>query len=407
MDFIKFLSSSYTPFHTCQNCENMLLEAGFKKLTFENEWNLQKNGKYFVTKNESSIIAFKVGENYKFNIVAAHSDSPALKVKGDKLIPSPFGNRINVECYGGVVLYSFMNIPLKIAGRIFIKENGKIESKIVASDHLVSIPSLAIHLDREVNNNHTLKVQDDMLPLAGKKTSVYSFFKEKNILASDLFVVPAMQPFYSGDQNQYLAAPRLDNLASVYSMITSLINCDNSSIAIAAIFDNEEIGSLTKQGANSAFLEKVLRQINISLKYSEYQYINAIEKGFIISSDNAHATHPAYVNKSDPLSTIKLGSGIVIKHHQNYTTDGYSSAILKNLFNENNISYQEFYSNSNLPCGSTLGKFISSKLCMNTIDIGLSQLSMHCAIELCHKNDMPILEKAFLTFYQSDIDCKN
>lgn len=407
MKFEEFLENSYTAFHAVANCEKILTEADFKKLTIGQDWKLKDGGKYFVTKNQSTIIAFVVGDlsNYHFNIVAAHTDSPALKVKGCELIKSPAGNRINVEIYGSPIYYSYFNIPLKIAGRLYLKENDKIISKIVTSKTDVTIPSLAIHLNRDINSHAEFKVQNDMLPFAGNAENIYSFFDEKNIVDSDLFVVSDIKPFRSGLHNQYLSSPRIDNLASVYCAINAIKECKAKGVAIAALFDNEEIGSATKQGAGSSLLQYVLMQINHTLNKNLVQFQSACENGLLLSADNAHAVHPAHQDKTDPANTVYLGQSLTIKHHKNYTTDGYSSALLKNLLSQNNMSFQDFYSNSDIACGSTLGYLPSQQLSMRSVDIGIPQLSMHSAIEMIETRDLHSLEKCFKLFYQTTFNC--
>lgn len=409
MKIEEFLKTSLTAYHATYNCEKILLENGFMKLNIKNDWNLVQGGKYFVTKNQSSIIAFVVGNlsDYYFNIAEVHTDSPSLKVKGEKLIESQEGNRINIEIYGSLIQYSIMDIPLKIAGRVFINEDNKIIGKLVESSKNINIPSLAFHQNRSVNEGAKFSIQNDLLPLAGNAESVYSFFGVKNIIDADLFVVPDIKPFYSGISNEYLCSPRLDNLVSVWAVITTLCNCNPRGISMACCFDNEEIGSLTKQGAKSLFLNIILEKINFALNKSKSDYISACEKGMILSIDNAHAVHPAHSEKSDLNTKVEMGKGIVIKHNKNYSTDGYSSAKLKNMLKSNKIDYQDFYNNSDLVCGGTLGLFTSSLLSMNSCDIGIPQLSMHSAIETMMIKDIESLQKCCNVFYDTFFDCNN
>ena len=391
MTFEEFLDTSLTSYHTTRNCEEILNENGFQKLSLTEKWNLQEGGKYYVTKNQSALIAFKIGDlkDYIFNIQTAHADSPSLKVKGDKLIDCVQGKRINVEEYGSAILYSFFDRPLKIAGRLLVENNGKIEGKIVESKNFVTIPSLAIHQNRAVNDGFKISIQNDMLPLVASDNieSVYDFFDEKNIIDADLYLVPAFSAYHSGAKNEYINSARLDNLTGCYSILEGLKNCKAVGISLGCLFDNEEIGSATKQGANSSLLNSILVKINSSLSKTEEDFISACENGFMLSLDNAHATHPAHAEKSD-LGHVKMGEGLVIKHNIRYTTDGYSSALLKNLLKKNKIKYQDFYCNSDMRSGSTLGLFISTRLNINSVDIGLCQLAMHSACEMMKRSDI-------------------
>ncbi len=415
MEIEKFLRKSLTPFHVVENCEKILIENNFKKLTFFEAWNLEKGGKYYLTKNQSAIIAFVVGDltEYSYNIACAHTDFPCLKVKGNKLFDSPQGKRLNVETYGLAINYSLFDIPLKVAGRVSIKSNETIESKLVESEFNISIPSLAIHQNRAVNQNAAFNVQNDLLPLIGKVEDLKSLFNlNDEIIDSDLFVVPDVQPFSSGKNNEFLSSPRLDNLVSVYSIIDAITKCQPKAISIACCFDNEEVGSVSKQGADSILLKNILNLINENLGYSNFDLIKACEKGLILSIDNAHATHPAHVERNDGLggnnaNLIFLNGGIVIKHNTVYSSDGYTAGLIKNLLDKNSIKYQDFYCNSDIKCGSTLGLYLSSNLCMNACDIGISQLAMHSSIEMMGKYDLERMQKCCQAFYNNSFSCKN
>ena len=410
MTIEEFLDGSLTSYHATRNCEEILNENGFQKLSLTEKWNLQEGGKYYLTKNQSALIAFKIGDlkDYIFNIQTAHTDSPALKVKGDKLIDNVQGKRINVEEYGSAILYSFFDRPLKIAGRLLVENNGKIEGKIVESKNFVTIPSLAIHQNRVVNDGIKISIQNDMLPLVASDSieSVYDFFDEKNIIDADLYLVPKVPVYYSGFNNEYINSARLDNLTGCYSILEGLKSCKTVGISLGCLFDNEEIGSATKQGANSSLINSILVKINSSLSKTEDDLIRACENGFMLSIDNSHATHPAHVEKSD-LGLVKMGEGLVIKHNIKYTTDGYSSALLKNLLKKNKIKYQDFYCNSDMRCGSTLGLFISTRLNINSVDIGLCQLAMHSACEMMKRNDIEELITCSKLAFETNFNCEN
>lgn len=397
-----FLNQSYTSFHAVENAKAMLDESGFISLDLKDRWNIEIGGKYYVTKNDSSIIAFSVGEKNKYDIVGCHTDSPALKVKGSKLIQSQEGWRINVEKYGGLILYTMMNIPLVVAGRLLVRENGEIKSKLIKSDFIVNIPSVCIHHNPTVNDGVALTVQNDMLPLiGGNEENLYKVLApEKDVLDADLYVVPAVECYASGAESDLLVSPRIDNLTSVYGAINAVIGCKPQGIALACCFDNEEIGNGTKQGAESVFLHSVLHKINRALGRDEDDFIAACEEGFLLSVDNGHAVHPAHPEYSDVNEKVYLNGGIVVKHHSNYATDGQSSAYVKKLLEDNGIKWQDYYNNSNIRCGGTLGLVTSKQLCMRACDIGLAQLAMHSAIETVGLNDCALMEKALTKFFE-------
>lgn len=398
----EFLDTSHTAFHAVNNVKKMLLEAGFDEINLYSGFVPEKGGKYFVTKNDSAIIAFRVGNGERpvLKIVESHTDSPALKVKGKKLIDCPEGKRIDTEVYGGLVLYSMIDIPLKIAGRLLVKENGKVVSKLYESDFFVNVPGLAIHHNPGVNENCSFNAQTDMLPLLGTSgDDLYAELTDAEVLDADLFVVPAVKSTRTGRNNEFLASPRIDNLTSVYTSICAIIDSDSPDIEICACFDNEEIGSYTKQGARSALLGDIIAALGLS--NSDLAY--AKEYGFILSVDNGHAVHPAHPEKSDPLNKVTLNGGIVIKHHTNYSTDGVSSAILKNILLTNDVLFQEYYNRSDLRCGSTIGLMSSAAYAMNACDIGLAQLAMHSAIETVGYNDIALMEKCINAFYLADL----
>lgn len=402
----EFLYKSLTSYHATKNACEILRNAGFIELFEDKSWDLKEGGKYFITKNASSLIAFKVGnlDNYAFNIASCHTDSPSLKIKGNSLLDSPEGKRINVERYGGLINYSFLDIPLKIGGRIFVENGDRIEQKVYTSDFNVNIPSLCIHHNSSVNDGVELNPQSDMLPLLGNVEDLYKLISEENrIIDADLYCVPFVKPTYSGSQNEFLVSPRIDNLTSLYSIINGLINADSKGISVLYATDNEEIGSLSKQGAESIFISYVLERINASLNKNSEDYYKAISNGFVLSIDNGHAVHPAHPEKSDVDHKVLLNKGVVIKHHPHYATDGLSCSIIKKIAEKNNIQIQEYYNRSDLRCGSTIGLVTSAKLAINTCDIGLAQLAMHSGIETVGKYDIEKMTNLVKCYFESSI----
>lgn len=403
MELTELLKTSPSAYHTAANCERELKEKGFVRLYEGEPWKINRGGKYYCVKNGSCVVAFVVGSltEYSFMIAESHTDSPSLKVKGNVLIDSPEGKRINVEKYGGGLLYSMMNIPLKIAGRIFVKSEKGLVSELVCSSYNVNIPGLCIHHAPETNDGLSLNVQTDMLPLLGDADDLYSTLTDKEVVDADLFVSCDIPPCATGADGEFLVAPRIDNLTSVFSSIEAICACEPSGVAVCACFDNEEVGSLTKQGAQSAFLPNVLKKINAALGFDETDFERALKNGFVLSVDNGHAIHPAHPEKSDVVNKTVLGGGVVIKHHVNYSTDGLSSAVVKMLLERNGIKYQEYYNRSDLRCGSTLGLMSSAQLAVNACDVGIAQLAMHSAIETAKLSDVEEMTRFLRAFYDS------
>lgn len=405
MNIQQFLETSYTAYHTLANCKQILQQKGFEQLYVGAKWNIQKGGKYFVTKNDSTIVAFVVGNlsNYAFNIAESHTDSPCLKAKGNLLTDSAEGKRINCERYGGGLWYSFLDTPLKVAGRLFVQKDGKVESKLVASNYTVAIPSLCVHHNPESAEKLNLNMQTDVQPLLGDATDLWSTLTSEKVLDADLYVVPAVEATYTGINGEFLTSPRIDNLTSVWASLQAISSCNPTGVAVAVCFDNEEVGSHTKQGACSAFLPQLLQKINRELGFGQDEYEMAVTNGFALSIDNGHAVHPAHPEKSDVINKVYLNKGVVVKHHVNYATDGFSSAVVKALWAANNLPYQDYYNRSDLRCGSTLGLVTSAQLQMNVCDCGLAQLAMHSAVETVGAKDIDNMQKAVEVFFDCTV----
>lgn len=411
MSLKEFLRQSYTAYHVVANAKAMLEEQGFMQLRMSRQWELKEGGKYYVTKNDSSIIAFVVGDlsHYGYNIVETHNDSPALRVKGNGVLTSNGVTRINVEQYGGGLLYSLLDRPLKVCGRLILRTEDGLYTELVQSDYNVVIPSLAIHQNRTANDSLSLNVQRDMLPiLCEGEGDLYSTLTDGKVVDADLFVVPDQEPFYAGVDSEFLCAPRLDNLCNVYSSLVAVTDCLPKGIAVCACFDNEEIGSMTKQGARSDFFMSLLKKINATLDYTEHDLVAVLNSAVILSVDNGHAVHPAHPEKYDVCQSGQayMNGGVVVKHHVQYATDGMSSAIVKTIMDKNDIPYQDYYNRSDASCGSTLGLITSTMLQANTCDIGLAQLAMHSAVETVGRKDVAYMEKLMSEFFDSVLICQ-
>ena len=406
MNLHQFLNSSYTSFHTTANVCKMLNENGFTALDLGEEITVKRGGKYYVTRNGSSVIAFVVGKRNVFNIAESHTDSPSFKIKGDKVIMSDVA-RLNTEKYGGGLLYTYFDRPMKIAGRLLTDTANGVASKLVASDYNVVIPSLAIHQNRGVNDGFAVNPQGDTFPLFSlENKDLYKSLTTDKVLDADLYVVPASEAFTSGVNNEFLCSARLDNLTSVYVSVQGLINSTPSSIAVVACLDNEEIGSGTRQG-NPSFIDQVLNAICGGLGISEAERLACREKSMVLSVDNGQARHPAFPQKSDPEMYAVLGGGVTIKHHVNYATDGLTSAIVKKLLDDCGVKYQDLYNRSDMSCGSTLGLVTARTLGIKTCDIGIAQLAMHSACETCAVSDVNAMQQCLNAFLSANIDASD
>lgn len=418
---LAFLKKSPTPFHAIQEMEVQLDAAGYQKLGEGNRWDLQKGGKYYTVRNGSSMLAFQIGgalTNYHYQITATHSDSPMFKVKECAEVVGKGGYlQLNTEGYGGMLAAPWFDRPLSLAGRVFVKEGKSIVSKLLNVDrNILLIPNVAIHMNREANKGFPYNKQIDLLPLfsAGecKEGSYYQFLakelgvSEDSILGSDVFVYNREEPLQWGVQEEFISAPRLDNLQCSFASLSGFLAADvEHSIAVYACFDNEEVGSATKQGAGSTFLYDVLQRINSALGYTSEEYYPAIAKSFMLSCDNAHAVHPNHPELSDAKNCAFMNQGIVVKYNadQRYTTDAFSKAVFQELCTHHNIPLQVFANRSDMLGGSTLGNISSTKVSMNTIDIGLPQLAMHSAYETAGSKDTAYLVAATKAFFEAEI----
>ena len=406
MTIQEFLNNSYTAYHATANAAAMLKANGFVELVHDGKsrkWNIERGGKYFVTRNGSSLIAFVVGKNNVFNVCESHTDSPSFKVKGGKLIESEGIKRLNTEKYGGGLLYSYLDRPLKIAGRVLVETKNGVSAQLVTSSYNVVIPSLAIHHNPTANDSLSLNAQNDTLPMLTQcECDLYKTLTDGKVLDADLFVVPDEKAFTSGVNGEFLSSPRLDNLTSVYTSLKAIATAKPQNIAVVACLDNEEVGSGTRQGSPN-FINQVLDAIAEGLNLTYAEGLAARENGMVLSVDNGHAAHPAHPEKSDVTNRVHLNCGVVIKHHTNYATDGLTSAALKRLLNMAGVAYQDYFNRSDVRCGTTLGLATANRTGMKVCDIGLAQLAMHSACETCGARDLEDMEKCLKAFLSANI----
>lgn len=415
LDFIK---RSPSVFHAVKSIAKELADDGFIELSEGKKWKLEKEKKYYVTRNNSSIIAFKVGEdldNYSFNIVASHCDSPSFKLKDNYKIQSEKYMQLNTEKYGGMIYSTWFDRPLSAAGRIVVKSDNGIDTKLVNIDRdLVVIPNVAIHMNKEINTSMKYNEQIDLLPLYGLMkegddnfmdvVAEYSGVEKEKILSTDLTLYNRTAPSIWGSRNEFISSPKLDNLQCAFSTLKGFIKGSNpNSVNVYCCFDNEEVGSGTKQGAASTFLEDVLKRINDNLGKSSEDYLCALASSFMVSADNAHAVHPNHPEKSDPSNKVYMNEGIVIKHNasQKYTTDAVSSGVFQLLCEASDVPFQHYFNRSDIPGGSTLGNISSLKVSINTVDIGIAQLAMHSSYETAGMEDTYYMVKVMEEFFNS------
>ena len=396
-----FLKTSYTAYHAVENAANFLLGHGFVPLDEGDKWNLERGGKYFVTRGGSSLIAFRCGEG-PFKIVASHTDSPCLKLKEHAANVSGPYTRLNVEEYGGCILYSLFDRPLRLAGRVMKNAENGIKTELYVSVFHVTIPSLAIHMNREVNDGFKPDRQSDIEPLLGLGDRNLDEILGEHV-GYDLFAVPDAEPFESGADCEFLSSPRIDNLTSVYASLLALADESCTGNCLVACFDSEEIGSRTRQGAAGDFLKSVISRI--SAQKSSEEELSLLSQSFLISLDNAHAVHPNRPEKCDPTNRPVMGGGVVIKGHAGgaYTTDGLTSAVIKKIFGEMGVKYQTFFNRSDMRSGGTLGAVSLAQVSIPSVDLGLAQLAMHSAVETMAKSDFEELVHGLKAVFERSI----
>lgn len=424
-DLLTFISNSPTAYHAVASAEAVLLENGFEKLTETACWALRKGGRYFVTRNGSSILAFVIPEDEKvdggYRVVSAHTDSPAFKLKDIYGRSADGYDKLNVEKYGGMICSSWMDRPLSIAGRVLLQtEDGVRVQRVDFKEPVAIIPNVAIHMDRSANDGKSYNAQVDMLPLMGLKNDNEGFKNQleemvgvsgDDILSHDLYLYAQEKGYIWGKQDEMLSAPRLDDLACVYGALVAFVQSigdSKHSIPLFAAFDNEEVGSQTLQGAASSFLADTLERIeyflgndgkDVEAKHSR----NA--SSLMLSADNAHAVHPNHPEYADAQNRPVIGGGVVLKFNaqQRYATDGVGAALLRRIAGAVGIKLQSYANRSDMPGGSTLGNIASTRVPLRTVDIGLPQLAMHSAFETMGTADLIDYVTLCSAFYRARI----
>ena len=407
---LDFINASPTCYHAAANIAKELLADGYRQLWEGEAWELKEQGKYFVMRGDASLIAFRIPDkNFRgFMIAAGHSDSPTFKIRENAEVPSA-GNcmRLSVEPYGGMILRSWLDRPLSVAGRVMVREADRICGKLVNVDRdLLMIPSVAIHMDREVNKGTALKANVDLLPLfsGGKEPGAFrkliareAGVEEPDLLTTDLYLYPRTPGTMIGMNEEFVVSARLDDLQCVFGCFRGFLAAEQSESApVLAVFHNEEVGSGTRQGADSTFLGDVLRRISDAMGRGEEGYLTAVANSFLVSADNAHAVHPAHPEYADANEAPVLNGGIVIKYNasQRYTTDAVSAAVFQQICEAAGAPLQRYSNRADLPGGSTLGNISTAHVSIHSVDIGLPQLAMHSAYEVAGAGDTEALVKA-------------
>ena len=416
-EMLSFIDGNPTAYHTTAAVRDILLKAGFAELLESRKWALEPGKDYFVCRNGSSILAFRMGEqleNYSFNVAAAHTDSPCFRIKENAEIHMGRKyTKLNTEGYGGMIMSTWLDRPLSAAGRLIYEENGHLAEKLVAVDGtMLVIPSVAIHMDRSVNQGKKWNAQQDLLPLyglSGGKTPFMSVIaasagiKPEQILSHDLYLYSRVPGTVWGEEREFISSGKLDDLQCAFACFRGFtLGKKEKAISVYALFDNEEVGSSTSCGAGSTFLCNTLTRICSVLGMNYDETMAAIARSFMISADNAHSIHPNHPEYADPVNRPVINQGIVIKYHaqQHYATEAFSAAYFKKLCRDADIPVQTFTNRSDAPGGSTLGNISNTKVAVPTVDIGLPQLAMHSSYETAGVMDTDYLVRAAAKFYE-------
>lgn len=419
-ELLDFIQKSPSCYHAVENLAQTLCDTGFLELSEGAPWRLQRGGRYFIRRNLSSLLAFKIpeGEIRGFQIAASHSDSPTFKIKENMdIVVDGAYTELNVEKYGGMLCAPWFDRPLSVAGKIVVRRGEGVESRLVNVDRdLLMLPSLAIHMNRSVNDGYKYSVQKDMLPLLGDERAAGTFLDivagaaevdKEDILGTDLFLYCRGRGVVWGANGEYLSSPKLDDLQCTFANLQGFLAGGHpNTISVYAVFDNEEVGSGTKQGAAGTVLLDTLLRVNEALGRSHEDYLRALASGFMVSADNAHAVHPNHLPLADPTNHPHMNQGIVLKFsaNQKYGTDSVSAAMFRAICSRAGVPVQTFHNHSDILGGSTLGNLSNAQVSLNMVDVGLPQLAMHSAVETAGVQDTLYLARAMKEFYSTFVE---
>lgn len=417
-NLLDFLNHNHSEFNAANNIREILKSNGFIELNEKEDFKVKKGANYFIVRNDSSVIAFKIPKklnDFRYAITASHLDSPCLKLKMENDIVSNNYHKLNVEKYGGLILSTWLDRPLSLAGRIIVKDGNKLKTQFIDIEKpLMIIPNVCIHFNRNINDGFSYNPEIDLKPilsLGNNESSLMDFLseyinvKKEDIITYELNTYNFTKSYVGGQHDEFIMSPRIDNLESVYLSLMAFIESDNKDVSVFVAFNNEEIGSETYSGADCDLLKNTLKRISNSLGYNENEYFSSIANSFMLSIDNGHATHPNHPELSDSNNPVFLNKGPIIKFNSNmaYMSDGATSAEIINLCKNNNIPYQIFYNKSDIRGGSTLGTLSTSQLGIRTCDIGCAQLSMHSSYETAGSEDVEYMFDLIKAFYNSKL----
>ena len=409
-DLLTFLGRSPSRYHAVENLRLELEAAGYARLEEGRAWTLAPGGRYYVVRNGSALAAFRVPrrDGAGFMISASHSDSPTFRVKENAELEGPDGYlRLNVEGYGGMLCAPWLDRPLTVAGRVLVSTDGGIEPRLVYVDRdLLLIPNVAIHMNREANTGYKYDPKCDMAPLMGlgaEKGTFRSLAAQaagcapEDILGTDLTLCLRQKGLVWGEKGEFLSAPRLDDLQCAWGCFRGFLEAgESAAVPVYALLDNEEVGSLTRQGADGTLLSDVVERVCAALGRDRAA---AVANSFMVSADNAHAVHPNHPEYHDATHRPAMNAGLVIKHGVRYATDGAAQAVFTALCRRAGVPVQHFSNRSDLAGGSTLGNISNAHVSVNTVDIGLAQLAMHSCFETAGVRDAGYLVQAMTAFY--------
>lgn len=415
-DLLAFLGDSPTPYHAAESATARLRAAGFSALSEADPWDTLGPGRYFVVQGGTSVLAFVIpnGAVSGFRIVGAHTDSPNLRLKPNADYKKEGYSQLGVEVYGGVLLNSWLDRDLSVAGRIVVRDGARLVNRLVKIDRpLCRVPQLAIHLDRDVNDKLTLNRQDHLAPVFGLEAPAMAELvaseakvSAKDVVASDLMLFDTVAPVVSGAKGEFLHSGRLDNLAMCHAAISALVAAaptlmNGDTIAIAALFDHEEVGSESALGAHSGFLPRALARIGAAAKAEGDAYHRLLARSLCVSADMAHAVHPNYDGRHEPRHKPVLNGGPVIKvnSQQRYATNGATAALFSELCRAVGSPVQTYVHRTDLPCGTTIGPIVSTLLGIRTVDVGNPMLSMHSIREMGGTRDPELMVRVMGAFY--------
>ena len=412
----RFIEESPTAFHAVAATGRRLEEAGFRRLEETERWELERGASYYTTRNGSALIAFRIpgGAFSGYLMTAAHGDSPCYKIKENAEYKHDGYVSLSTEGYGDMINASWTDRPLSVAGRVTVRTGKGMEVRLVdLKEPVALVPNVSIHMNRDMNKNSTYNPARDMQPLLCDEKGMGRSLRERiagilgipaeNILTTDLYIYNPQKGICWGD---YISAPRLDDLQCAYACLSGIISAKpESAVAVFCLFDNEEVGSMTKQGADSTFLSDVLERIASGLGMDGQEQAEKLANSFMISADNAHALHPNHGEFRDPNQTVHMNGGIVFKlnANQKYTTDAVSAALMRLVCEKAEVPYQYYANRADMKGGSTIGNISASRVSVNTVDVGLAQLAMHSAFETAGSRDTEYLARAVKLYYGRSI----